>query len=120
MISNFPKEIKINKIYVSFESNSRHNETVSDDFISRYFNWIIFQFEAIFPMNINSIFLCIKFSALNCQSHHFWTINKTQQLTVRQSCAILRASNPFEGRAVHVEKRLQRVAFKQFHLLTIL
>lgn len=78
----------------------------------------LFQFEAIFPMNINSIFLCIKFSAPNCQSHHFWTTNKTQQSTVRQSCAILRASNPFEGQVVHVEKRLQRVTFKQFHLLT--
>lgn len=35
LISNFPREIKVNKIAISFEANSKHTETIADDFLSR-------------------------------------------------------------------------------------
>lgn len=34
VVSNFPKEITVNKISLSFESNSKQNETIADDFLS--------------------------------------------------------------------------------------
>lgn len=35
LMSNFPKEIRVNKIAISFEANSKHTEIIADDFLSR-------------------------------------------------------------------------------------
>lgn len=34
LVSNFPKEMKINKMSLSFESNSKQTETIPEDFLN--------------------------------------------------------------------------------------